>query len=248
MHDGNKTGGTVRPFIFLTRGPGHLPTTECMDRFPRRLLVVLGMPLALLGGGCDGSSGGTPVQDSGTVACGDRVATMAWLLTPRAATFSGSVVRKAVGPGGWEDLIVADDGGAEFTLGLRLPSPVPIASGERIEVNTAERGDFAIYRTLEIRRDGAPVLYATEIEQPDLPPPLRLEGGDAACAANLPPAGGMNYHRLVAYDGDQPITIDVGQQARVGQFLVHNDLIQKFTVPVLDATDTFRVAVILAAP
>jgi len=153
------------------------------------------------------------------------------------------VVGKTAGPDGSEELTIADAAGFEFKLNVHAPASMPFAGGERIDIRTAELRFLLAYRTIEIRRDGATVFYATAIERPDLPPPLPLEVGEVACPSGTIPAY-LNFHRLIARDGDRAITIDVGQQAKVGAFRVYNDLIGRFTVTPDDGVDTFGVAVI----
>jgi hypothetical protein len=189
-------------------------------------------------GGSGGAAGGSPGQT-----CGSRSPTLRWELTPAVPELSGVVVRKTAGTDGSENLTIADAAGFEFTLNVHVPAPMPFVGGERIDIRTAVLTGWLAYRTIEIRRDGITVFYATEVERPDLPPPLPLEVGDVACPSGMVP-GYLNFHRLIARDGDRAITIDVGQQAKVGAFRVYNDLIGRFTRTVADGIDTFWVAVI----
>jgi hypothetical protein len=120
----------------------------------------------------------------------------------------------------------------------------PFAAGEAIEIRTAERRSFCIQRTLEIRREGVPVVYVTETEQPDLPPPVHLAIGDVSCAWDLPGVI-VTHHQLVARDdAGAAAVIDVGHQGRVGPFRIHNDVIRKYPPGIDDAVDVFRVAVV----
>ena len=199
-----------------------------------------------LGAGPDGgnSSGGPDgrAAQPDALACGDLSLSASWALTPAVSQLTGVVTDKAV-TGGAESFTIVDAGGAEYHLELNLGMPVPIEAGEQIDVTTAVYRAFMYYRTLDVKIDGVPVVYATEVAQPSLPPPLMLEVGDSSCLADVPPA--ITIHQLrAADDGGEPVVIDGRQQAQVGRFRVFNDRIVRFPPGAEDATDRFQVVVV----
>jgi hypothetical protein len=202
-----------------------------------------------LGTGCQSDlPGGQPPAgqlDAGQLsACAERAPALAWSVHPPVARLSGTVTARSFGTGGLETLTVVEEATSrEHVLALGPPLSGNIETGEAITVTTAEESVFYSYRTLQIAKDGVTIVYATAIEQPDLPAPLRLEVGEVECAAS---AHGdvVKHHRLVAYSGDIAFPIGVGGHADVYPYRVYNDLVQRYTAPVEDAVDTFHVAAV----
>jgi hypothetical protein len=221
----------------------------------RNYVFVLAVTATAAGAACDagslgggrpdgGKSGGGP--DGGgaqpdALTCESPVGTVSWALTPDVYQVTG-VVTHTVFFGGATQITIFDSGGAEYRLDLNLGMPVPIRAGERLEITSAVYRAFSSFHTLDVKVDGVAVLYATQVAQPSLPPPLALEVGDSSCQLNGP---AISIHQLRARDeGGEPVIIDVKQQARVGRFSVFNDVILRFPPGAEDATDIFQVVVV----
>lgn len=178
-------------------------------------------------------------------ACPSREPMIDWSLNPSAARLSGTVRAHEIDAGGAVRLVLTDDQNVPHELVLRIPWRAPLAVGDVVDVTIVEQRSFVIYRTLEVRRQGAVVVYLTDIRQPSLPPPLRLETGDVACSVTNS-SEAVRYNRVLAYDGDQPVVIGFGEQADVAGFRVLNDSTITYSpnVVVEDGTDTLGVAVV----